>query len=240
MNNMKSVLATGGLFGTRQASTRLQKTSWRTARTCGGLFGGRPISTATRVRPAASFKPTRPTAPPAFRTDLAGDLLPFIIRGRAVPFEEFSCSELRENPIRIERGAFRNELRKIHLGLSNCTLKTDHRIGSWLASTSDGTLQVYESHDGPKSMVGLYFAARLPAVDWGREIALEIRGGKIGVSCALGLRETSDCMYGEVVKRSKLLEISLTKNPVFTQTWVKLEPLISDEDAIIKALYFGD
>ena len=89
-------------------------------------------------------------------------------------------------------------------------------------------------------MVGLYFAARLPAVDWGREIALEIRGGKIGVSCALGLRETSDCMYGEVVKRSKLLEISLTKNPVFTQTWVKLEPLISDEDAIIKALYFGD
>ena len=220
--NTKTVLATGGLFGGKP-----------------GRLSTATLSTATRTRPTVRPRPTRPATPPAFRTDLGSDLLPFIIRGKACPFEEFSGSELRENPIRIERGAFRNELRKIRLGLSSCSLKCDHRSGSRLASTSDGTLLVYEENSGPESMVGLCFCARLPAVGWARKIALEIRGGEIGISCGLGLRETADTMLGEVVLRSKLLEISLTKDPVFSQTWVKLDPLTSDQDLIMRSLYFG-
>ena len=244
----KTVTTGCGLFGAKSKTLRKVSTSRsrldkkpnrQTARTGCGLFGfgGRPILTATRTRPSASFKPA---SPPAFRTDLGPDLLPFIIRGRACPFEEFSGSELRRNPIRIERGAFRNELRKIRMGRSNCSLKCDHRPGSWLASTDSGTLQVYESHDGPESMTGLCFAARLPAAGWAREIALEIRNGGVGVSLGLGLRETSDTILGEVVLRSRLLEISLVRNPVYRSTWTTLEPLTADQDLIMRSLYFGD
>ena len=89
-------------------------------------------------------------------------------------------------------------------------------------------------------MVGLCFAARFPAVGWARKLALEIRNGGVGCSCGLGLRQTADTMLGEVVMRSRLLEISLTKNPTFRTTWTRLEPLIHDEDAIMRALYFGE
>ncbi len=234
-------------FRTASRRSRLKpEPSWRSVKTGGGLFGGEvgggtsSLSTTTttatrssRHRPAATS--TRKT-PIAYRTGLEPDLLPYQIRGLATPYGVRS-RDYKQTQIGVH--AFDRALKKIKLGAANCKLLMDHKPESLVADVYSGTLSVYSLlADGAPSLTGLGFIARLPDQPWARRLARDVYRGD--VQCSIGYleRDKASTLMGENLYSGELDEISLLRDPAFSQTWSRIE-FLTDRDTCLGKLLLG-
>ncbi len=148
------------------------------------------------------------------------------ISGLAAPYGKLSNTFEDGTRARILPFAFRDVAKQ------PCQLWVSHSDRICLATTLDGTLTLRDEHDG------LHIEATLPDNEHGRSARLAIARGYItGLSICYGAApgcertfvESGNTIW-EVSRVGWLREVSLARNPRFTQTYIRAAPFKDQRD----------
>jgi HK97 family phage prohead protease len=138
-----------------------------------------------------------------------------VIHGYACKWDGYACIKGRRE--RFHRGAFKRALHAVRIGAHDVQLCVEHDANDVLASTADGTLDVFEND------VGLRYVATLPPGRDGRIIAAMVRARQFrGASPAFCIRHELDVNGTRIIAEALLIEVSITPRPAYIQSTVHL------------------
>jgi hypothetical protein len=172
--------------------------------------------------------------PPEFRTELAPDLLPCIITGRAAPpWVATRCGR----HIGFTPDALQEAAERIESGKQSCFLAWLHEPETQLADVESGTLDVFFQRCEVADFDGLAFRARLQNDSQGRQVVRYLATGKMGAS--LGFASDPNWVGGTDLKtEADIFELSFVDAPAYgSAAWVKVAWLVSPFKA--NAILYG-
>jgi HK97 family phage prohead protease len=177
---------------------------------------------------------SNPTPPPPFKWRDEPGLLRCVIAGCAAPTGEFQ--KLSDGTVRhYLPGCFDDTIAGVASGEQVVELWFRHSPEyGVLATTAGGTLCL---STGPE---GLCFRARLRDDETGRQIVRRLLDGWLGCSCGYCAPE-EQCLDGRHfgLIDGFLTEISLTPDPAFCETSVRVEPLAGVSRNLLRQAIFG-